>query len=50
MPGGPRRLQLQLESEAGTEWAEIVNVAFWIRDEDLQSGELRHVRRFYEVT
>lgn len=47
-PKGHRPL-LQLEAEAGTDWGEIVNVSFWIRDEDLQAGELRYVRRSYEV-
>ncbi|MGW1408195.1 DUF1963 domain-containing protein [Streptomyces sp. NPDC002403] len=47
-PKGHRPL-LQLEAEAGTAWGEIVNVSFWIRDEDLQAGDLRNVRRSYEV-
>jgi hypothetical protein len=38
-----------LEAEAGTAWGEIVNVSFWIRDEDLRAGDLRNVRRSYEV-
>ncbi|MFE2169340.1 DUF1963 domain-containing protein [Streptomyces sp. NPDC059447] len=47
-PKGHRPL-LQLEAEEGTDWFEVVNVSFWIRDEDLRAGELRHVRRSYEV-
>lgn len=47
-PKGHRPL-LQLEAEAGTAWGEIVNVSFWIRDEDLRAGNLSHVRRSYEV-
>jgi hypothetical protein len=47
-PKGHRPL-LQLEAEAGTAWGEIVNVSFWIRDEDLRAGDLRNVRRSYEV-
>ncbi len=39
---------LQVEAGAGTAWGEIVNVSFWIRDEDLQAGDLRNVRRSYE--
>jgi Uncharacterized protein conserved in bacteria len=47
-PEGHRPL-LQLEVEAGTSWGEIVNVSFWIRDEDLRAADLRGVRRSYEV-
>lgn len=47
-PKGHRPL-LQLEAEAGTAWGEIVNVSFWIRDEDLRAGDLSNVRRSYEV-
>jgi hypothetical protein len=47
-PAGYRPL-LQLEAEAGTEWGEVVNVSFWIREEDLEAGELANVRRSYEV-
>ncbi|WP_436778282.1 DUF1963 domain-containing protein [Yinghuangia sp. YIM S09857] len=39
-PAPPKGLRplLQLEAEAGTDWGEIVNVSFWIRDEDLRAG------------
>jgi hypothetical protein len=38
-----------LEAEAGTARGEIVNVSFWIRDEDLRAGNLGNARRSYEV-
>ncbi|MEV6057485.1 DUF1963 domain-containing protein [Streptomyces sp. NPDC052107] len=47
-PKGHRPL-LQMEAEASTAWGEIVNVSFWIRDEDLRAGNLSNVRRSYEV-
>ncbi|MCC5582050.1 DUF1963 domain-containing protein [Microtetraspora sp. AC03309] len=47
-PEGHRPL-LQVEAESGTDWGEIVNVSFWIRDEDLRAGDLSNVRRSCEV-
>jgi hypothetical protein len=47
-PHGHRPL-LQLETEAGTDWGEIVNVSFWIREEYLRVGDFSRVRRSYEV-
>ncbi|MFJ6012866.1 DUF1963 domain-containing protein [Streptomyces sp. NPDC092952] len=47
-PKGHRPL-LQLEAEAVNNWGEIVNISFWIRDEDLRAGNLSKVRRSYEV-
>lgn len=40
---------LQLEGVDGTDWGEIVNVSFWISDEDLASGRLDRVTRAIEV-
>lgn len=40
---------LRLEAEQGTAWGEVVNVSFWIRDEDLRAGKLDTVRRSYDA-
>jgi hypothetical protein len=47
-PGGLRPL-LQVEAEEGTAWGEVVNVSFWISDDDLRAGRLDGVRRSYET-
>jgi uncharacterized protein YwqG len=47
-PEGLRPL-LQVEAEEGTEWGEVVNVSFWISDDDLRAGRLDGVRRSYET-
>ncbi|MFJ4920873.1 DUF1963 domain-containing protein [Streptomyces sp. NPDC088725] len=47
-PEGHRPL-LQLEAEAGTAWGEVVNVSFWICEQDLLAGNFDRVRRSYDV-
>jgi hypothetical protein len=38
-----------VEAEEGTAWGEVVNVSFWISDDDLRAGRLDGVRRSYET-
>ena len=40
---------LQLDTVEATDWGEIVNVSFWISDEDLAKGGFDRVTRFIEV-
>jgi hypothetical protein len=47
-PAGRRPL-LQLDAEAGTEWGEVVNVGFYLPDEDLAAGRLDRASRILEI-